>query len=137
MFPVLLLLGVAVALMRSRDDDDVEVWTPNDLPEPEGPVCVISATPVPEPDSNSVAAWREYFGKKGCVAAPMEMPKDDKDVGVSGDVNQAPLPLAKRIYSALYNQTDPALLLVFGDEVEKLGYQIAANRLRRKAFRLS
>lgn len=138
MIPVLLLLGAAFVLMRSsRDDDEIYVWAPSDAPEPEGPVCKLTSVSIPEPDTNSVEAWREFFGKRGCVAAPAEMPKDNKDVGQSGDVTHAPLPLAKRIYAALYNETDPGILLVFGDEVEKQGFQIAANRLRRKAFRLS
>lgn len=137
MLPVLLILGATFILLQNRWEDDVEVWMPNDVPEPEGPVCSITGPAEPEPKDSLVESWRNYFEKHGCLAAPAEMPKTSKDVGASGDVTSAPPELAARIYRALYKETDPGLLLVFGDEVEKRGFQIAANRLRRKAFRLS
>lgn len=137
MLPFLLLLGATFVLLRARDGDDVEVWVPEDHPEPEGPVCLISGPAGPEPKDSLVESWRNYFEKHGCLAAPAEMPKSSLDVGKTGDVTQAPVELSSRIYRALYKETDPGLLLVLGDEVEKSGFQIAANRLRRKAFRLS
>lgn len=137
MLPVFLLIGAAFILLQARQEDDAEVWMPDDKPEPEGPVCVVNPKPVAEPKDSSVESWRAYFETKGCAAAPAEMPKTSSDVGKTGDVVHAPVELSSRIYRALYNETDPGMLLVFGDEVERAGYQIAANRLRRKAFRLS
>ncbi len=138
MLPVLLLLGAAFVLIKgSSAEGEHDVWAPKDEKEPNGPVCVLTDVNVVEPSKNSIEEWREFFGKKGCVQAPPEMPRNFADVGETGDVDKAPVELAKRVYAALYNMTDPGLLLVLGDEVEKAGFQIAANRLRRKAFRLS
>lgn len=137
MLPIFLLIGATIFLLQSKSEEDVEVWAPEEKPEPEGPVCVVNPTPTPEPKDALVESWRAYFDAKGCLAAPAEMPKTSSDVGKTADVVHAPVELAGRIYKALYYETDPGLLLVFGDEVERAGYQIAANRLRRKAFRLS
>lgn len=94
---------------------------------------------MPEPRVAAPSAWLAYFASSGCVAAPPEAPRSDADVAATGDVDKLPMDGdlgAKGVYRALFLEQDPGELLMLGDRVADNGYLFAANRLRKKAFRL-
>lgn len=145
MLPLLIAFGAlaVIAAGASSSSDERRVWVPpiplDQEPQKLAPTCKLLDTRMPEPRGSDPAAWLAYFASGGCNDAPPEMASSDADVAATGDLDELPRDGAlgaRAVYNALFLEDDPGELLMLADQVDGAGYLFAANRLRKKAFRL-
>lgn len=144
MLPLLIAFGaLAVIAAGASPSEERRVWTPpiplDNEATPQVAACKLLDTRMPEPRDSSPSSWLAYFASGGCMEAPPEMAASDADVAATGDLDDLPRDGnlgARAVYNALYLQSDPGELLMLADQVDLAGYLFAANRLRKKAFRL-